>query len=598
MNTDLTKLQDTSSASGWQFWRVPWLQGPLSALKPIYRETLLSSFILNLLALSVPVFVLQVYDRVVFHSGISTLQSLSIGMAIVLVFDFILRRARARLMQRAAATIDTNLRSSLFDRVFALPLRKLEMHSAVFWQSVFRDADTVRTTLSGPMAVLAFDLPFALLFLVMVMIVAWPVAWVLMLVLFVTLVLAWRSNHAVMSMTEAERQQQLARDTLVGELMAGRATIKGAHLNQQLRARWEDSEAKVAHSGLSRGDIADGYFAASQVVVMAATVLMTTVGAFAIMEQRMTIGTLIAANMLAGRLLGPFSQLIGLWRGVNAFKDAVSRMDIVFKNELERDQSTVQLARPEGRIGFDNVSFGYEPKGPNCLSNIKLEIVAKGLTAIVGPNGSGKSTFLKVLTGLYPPTGGRVLLDNADMAQFGRDDLARWIGYAPQESLLFSGTIRDNLTHGAPDASDEDIIEAASSAALHQQVIALPDGYGTLVGENGHLLSAGLRQRICLARALITKPVLVVLDEPTSHLDRDTETVLAKSLKELSKTSTVLVVTHSLAMLEQADNAIALENGRIRAAGPAASVISYLSEQGETSPGKAVSLPSKRRKRS
>ncbi|MCB2107198.1 MAG: ATP-binding cassette domain-containing protein [Rhodobacteraceae bacterium] len=567
-----------------------WLKRFIDPLRSLYREVFAVSFFVNLLAVSAPVFVLQVYDRVVYQRGIATLIGLSFGMIIVVCFDFILRQTRAKLMQRAALEIDVVVGKRLFAKVLNLPLRTLETRPATFWQLMFRDLETVRNTLSGPSAVLITDLPFAILFLGVIFIIAWPLAWVMIFIFMIFLILAFRSGQVVTSAADSERSKALARDAIMGELLHGRATIKALALQERVRTLWEERQADTISHSMSRGSKSDAYVTAAQSLTTITTITMTAVGSLAIMEHELTIGALIASNMLSGRILGPFNQLVGAWRGYGAFKQSINRLGNLFAETEDIAESAIKLPRPKGRVTLESVSFKYAENAAPVIDNVNIDIQAGGLTAIMGRNGSGKTTLLKIILGLYRPATGRVLMDNADIAQFARPDLAKWIGYVPQECILFDGSIRTNIAYGRPDVADEEIVRAATLSQAHPLIVDLPQGYGTPVGEAGGKLSSGLRQRIAIARAFVGDPPVVALDEPTSSLDRQAEASLRDALVELGKTHTVLMVTHSPVLLQACSNIILMEAGRIRAAGPAAKVLDFIASQRPPASGGAVPL--------
>lgn len=546
----------------------PWLKALLEPLAPLFKEVLAMSLFINLLAVAVPVFVLQVYDRVIFHSGLSTLQGLVIGVLVVIAFDFSLRRARARALQTVALKIDVAVSQRLLDKLLTLPLRVLETRSAAQWQLLFRDADVVRNTLSGATAVLAMDLVFAVLFLALVAVIALPVFWVLVAFLAVFVAVAWKAGDAVAKATDREKAKLTVRDSLVSELIIGRTTVKALSLDGRLRAQWQDRQAEAIGEGLKRGQRTDVYVYSGQSLTLLATVAMTTIGALAIMNQSLTMGGLIAANMLSSRLLGPLNQLVGAWRGFSLFQQSADRLNRLFAEPQEPAESAIRLARPQGRVTLDDVTFGYMPDTAPTVEGIKLDIAPRSLTAVMGPNGSGKTTLMKIILGLYRPDRGRMLVDGADLAQFARKDIARWIGYVPQDCVLFQGSIRDNIVAANPEASDEEVVRAATIARVHQAILDMPQGYGTPVGEGGARLSGGLRQRIAIARGVIGAPPVLVMDEPTSNLDRAVEDELRQSLIELSREHTIIVVTHSPALLQGCHNVVVMERGRIKAAGP------------------------------
>ena len=483
-----------------------WLGPVLKPVKPVYREVAFMSLFVNCMALATPIFVLQVYDRVVFYAGLGTLKGLVGGMIFVLAFDLILRQSRARMLQKAALRIDAVVGRKLFEKLMSLPLAELERRPSAFWQALFRDLEFVRNTLSGSSAVLVIDLPFAALFLLLVFIIAEPVAWVMAAALPIFLLLAFRSGQVLNKASAEERQAAFQRERLIGEVVAGRSTVKALALDDWLRPRWERQHASTIERSLERGSHTDGYVNIAAVATVGTTVAVTTFGAIAIVDQQLTIGSLIAANILVGRIAAPFNQLVSSWRGYAAFRQAIERLGEVFALPSDARRARVEMERPRGELALDNVTFTYAGGETPALDGLRAQIKPPGMLGVVGANGGGKTTLLKVLQGLYPPDSGRVLLDGADLSQFSRPEIAGWIGYVPQESVLFDGSIRDNLLAGAPEASDAELLRAAELVGLHRRVIDLPEGYGTDVGEGGMRLAGGIRQRIAIARALIKDP--------------------------------------------------------------------------------------------
>ena len=544
-----------------------WLRGVTKPLRSIYREVLLLSLFINLLALAVPVFSLQVYDRVIFSSGLSTLQGLVIGMVIVVAFDFILRQTRARLMQRAALRIDVAVANRVFNKILALPMSALEARPTAYWHSLFRDVEVVRNALSGPAAVLLIDLPFALLFIALVVTIATPVIPVLFIALPIFLLLAWRSASVLNAANKEERRAGFGRDELVSEIIAGRATVKALSLDDSVRPLWEDRHAETIEQAILRGSRTETYSNLSTTLSAATLVLITTVGAIAIINQELTVGALIASNMLVGRIIGPLNQLVRSWRNFVSFRQAAGRLTQLFEAAEERSETGIELGRPRGDIVVETLSFQYAETGPAVIDGVRLHIKPGSFVTLMGPNGGGKTTLSKLIPGLYKPTQGRVLLDGADISQFSRKDLAGWISYVPQETFLFQGSVRDNIAKPHPGASDAEVIRAATLAGLHQYLIDLPDGYATEIGESGRLLPGGMRQRLAIARALVTDPPVLIMDEPTSNLDRQGEQELSEMFRTLSRDHTILVVTHSQLLLAESDQVLVMQKGKIVRAG-------------------------------
>ena len=535
----------------------------------------MSAFV-NLLALAVPIFTMQVYNRVVAHNGISTLKGLVVGMIIIVLFDYILRQARSRIMQTIALRIDVQVGRKLFNKFMSLPLQKLESEPSAHWLALFRDADAVRNTLSGASAILIADLPFAILFLVIIFAIATPIAWVLLIVMPVFMFVAWRSSAVMSVANQAERQTAQTRDSLVAEMINARTTIKALSLDKVMRPMWEDMQSDNIETSVIRGSKTDSFSNMGASLSMITSIALTTVGALFIINQELTIGALIATNMLSGRLLGPLNQLVGQWRTYSSFRQSVDRLGDLFNSVSERQESEVKMDKPRGEITMENITFAYAEGLPKVVDNIEITFKSTGIHAVVGRNGSGKSTMLKLIQGLYKPMSGRVLIDGADISQFSRSEMSAWMGYVPQDCILFTGNVRDNIAQRMPEATDDEILKASQAAGVHSFIIDMPEGYSTEIGEAGQRLSGGQRQRIAIARALVGDPPVVLLDEPSSSLDRQAEFELRNTLTSIAKERTVIIVTHSPILLATCDDLVALDKGRIALAGPSKDILPKL----------------------
>ena len=560
----------------------------LRSLWPQYRELAFLSLFINVLALAVPVFVLQVYDRVVFFAGISTLHALVFGVAIAIAFDFVLRQARSRILQRVSVRVEALFSKALYEKLSRLPLRDLERSQGARWQTLQQDIARVRNTLGGIPVVLAVDVPFAIIFLGIIAVIALPILWVVLIALPVFVAMALISSRASSTAARNEQEQQIARDALVTEFVNGRTTLKSLDLAPQLRRRLEGEQETAITAALARGRSNDTFTNLGLALALLTTVAITAVGAVAILDQSITIGALIATNMLANRLITPLNQLVGTWRTWTAYKMARRRLEDVFALPDERAQTAVAMVRPEGVITVERVTFRYEAGEP-VVSGVNFTLKPGGLHGIVGRSGSGKSTLVKLMQGPYAPESGRVLLDGGDIGQFARSDLAKWIGYAPQETFLLSGSIRDNIARRDHPDTDAEVLRVARLAGAHDFIVELPEGYGTDVGEAGSRLSGGQRQRIAIARALFGDPPVIFLDEPTANLDRPAEEQLRATLRDLACDRNVVVVTHSPVLLSACENILVLDHGMIAAAGPGGDILPRLFS-GEGAP---VSLESR-----
>lgn len=564
-----------------------WFRAITKPLMPHYREALFISFFTNLLALSVPLFTLQVYDRVVSHNATSTLAALTIGIALALLFDFVLRQARSRLLQRVALYIDAWLGRALYEKIAQLPLRTLEDKPTSFWQSLFADIGTLRAVLSGPTAMMMLDIPFALLFLLVIVIIAPAVAWLVVLLIPLFLAVTLFASRAQAKTTFKETGAQQHREAMLAELLAGRSTVKALMIDRAQQPRFETLHAQAIRQAFLRGAEGDVFIAFGQTLSQLATVLLVSVGALAIIDRELTTGALIATTMLTSRIVSPLNQLLATWKSLASARQSARRLQTVFGYESERQVPSITRERPKGTLTIDHVVFHYDEHQAPVVNNVALQMGPGMLVGILGKNGCGKSTLLKLIQGLYTPSKGRILLDDADIQQFSRTELASWIGYVPQECILFQGSIKANITMAYPEASDEQILQAAKWAGADGFISRLSQGYDTLIGESGHTLSGGQRQKIAIARALLRNPAILLFDEVSSHLDHQSERELKLNLKRLCQDRTIIMVTHSPPLLMACDRLIVMEQGQVLMAGPAAQVLTKLTGTPPTEPSPA-----------
>ena len=553
-----------------------WLNSFLMPLRPTFNEVVALSVFINILALALPIVTLQIYDRVISYNGFSTLQGLIVGMTIVVIFDFVLRQARSRILQNVALRIDVYVSRKLFNKLMSLPMQTLEDEPSAHWLSLFRDADTIRYVLSSKSATLIADIPFVLFYLIIIFVIATPIAWVFLMVLLIFMFFAWQAAAAVTAANNSEQKTTQTRSSLVLEMINARSTIKAMSLERVMSPLWEDVQAKHIEASVNQSTKIENFSNISAGLIMATFICVITVGALAIIGHELTVGTLVATCMLSSLLLGPLNQCVSNFRAYHSFRQSVERLGELFNSASERQVSTVNMDKPNGEIILENVSFAYSPELAKVINNIDISFKATGIHALVGSNGSGKSTLLRLVLGLYKPMNGRILIDGADISQFSREELSTWMGFVPQDCILFSGTVRDNIACRKLGISDDEVLRASQAAGVHHFVVDMPDGYNTEIGEAGCRLSCGERQRIAIARALVGDPPLVILDEPSSNLDYQAELELRKLLKSLGKKCTVIVVTHSPALLACCDDLVALDKGRIYVAGPSKDVLPKL----------------------
>ena len=553
-----------------------WLRHILEPHRTAYKQTIWLALAINFMGLFAAIFSLQVYDRVVAHAGYATLFALVTGMVIVIAMDHVFRSGRAVVLQQVGAQIEVAIARGVFRRMMALPTPQLEKLPPSYWQAVYRDVEVVRGTFSGATAMLLIDLPFVLLSLFAVALIALPLLPVALVTIAAFVLLAWRSGEVTRDATESEREQLVHRDAAIAELASARLHLKALAAHEPAAMRWDGRYAAWLDESLSRSREADHFREMAHGMTTANTVMVTTVGALFILGQHLTLGALIATNILTGRMVSPLVQLVSQWRMFGQFKSAKKRLDVLFAMPLDRESDAVALPDAQGVLRLDRVSFQYAGTESYQVQSISGQIGPYGLHGVVGPNGSGKTTLLKLLRGLYAPTEGRVLLDNADLVQHSQGYLAQQIAYLAQDAHLLSISVRDNIALGKPDATDEEIVRAAQLAGAHSFLIDSPDGYGTLIGPEGRRFSVGQTKRILIAQALVSDAPVILLDEPTSELDHETELKLIMSLRELAQRKTIVVVSHSHLMLGHCQGLMVMKDGKLIAAGAAAALLPKL----------------------
>lgn len=564
-----------------------WFNRLVEPLKPAYKQTLWMSFGINVIALMSSIFALQVYDRVVAKGGMNTLVALCLGMLLAISLDVLLRQGRSLLMRKVGMKLETQIAKAVFTRLTNLPNRFLEQRPPAFWTTMFRDIELVRSTMAGAPALLLVDLPFLVLTLLLITIIATPLLPVSLFVLFVFVVLAWRSQQSLQANADAEKEKMMSRDAMLSDLTGARLHLKALGPTPVIDDKWQHHYATWMEESVERSADADFYRDIAQDMMLLSTVLMTTFGAIAILNQQMSIGALIAANILSGKMVGPMVQLVSQWRTYGMFTNAQNRLTQLFEQEQDQIESAIEYATPKGKMTLEKVSFAYNEEQAPQVFEVSGRLGSGGLHTIIGNNGSGKTTLLKLMRGLYQPVDGRILIDDIDITQLGQSTLADWIGYLPQQPKLIQGTIKENLTLHMPYASDEEIIHATQLSGAYDFIKDLPEGFDTQVGESGNVFSSGQKKRIAIAQILMKKSPVMLFDEPTSDIDKPTEALLLKTFTQLAQTHTVIIVTHSPAILQAADGIVMMDKSQVIGAGPGAQMRKQLglSEVSNTSAG-------------
>lgn len=568
---DARTPQIKGTRAGHWFWSV------MAENRRLYRDVLVAALIINVFALALPLFSMNVYDRVVPNNAIETLWALSVGVLIVVCADFGLRTLRGYFVDLAGARADVKLSSAIMEKVLGLRM-EVRPDSAGSFASNLRAFESVRDFISSATVTAFIDVPFALLFLVVIGWIAWPM--VIPFVVGIALLLLYsltvqRKMHALAETTYRASAQRNA--TLV-EGLIGLETVKALGAESVIQAKWEKSAALVASVGarlrLLAATSSNGALWVQQMVSLTTIVI----GVYLIHDGLLSMGGLIACYLLSSRAMAPIGQVAGLLVQYHSAATAFESLEELMKRPVERPQDKSFLSRPRlrGDIEFRNVSFAYGEDDVPVLRDVAFAIRAGERVGILGRIGSGKTTLEKLILGLYQPTGGAVLVDGIDLRQLDPAELRRNIGYVPQDVTLFYGSLRDNIVMGMPQADDDKVVRAARIAGIGEFVDSHPHGYGMLVGERGESLSGGQRQGVAIARAMIADPPILLLDEPTAAMDHASEEAVKQQLRRHADGKTLIVITHRTSLLDLVDRIIVVDAGRIVADGPKAQVVEAL----------------------
>jgi len=555
-----------------------WFWSTLKLSRPIYRDVILASILINLFAVASPLFVMNAYDKVVPNLAFNTLWVLATGMAIIMVFDFVMRQTRAYFMDTAGKKSEVLLTSKLFSKTMNLRM-EARPGSVGGYVKHLQEFDSIREFFTSATLTTLVDLPFALLFLLVIWIVAGPLVLVPFAALVILLIYSLAIQKPLRSSIEQGSRLATERNARLVEAVSGLESLKLANAQGETQRRYERAVGQIAHWGVKSRNLTTSVSSLSMSLTQATTVALVVFGVYLIADARLSVGGLIAAVMLSGRALQPLGQLALLITRIGQTRSAMSALEqIMALPEESEDRRYVHREHLQMRIEFDRVGFAYAPNTPPAVSDISLKINPGERIAIIGRIGAGKSTLQRLVSGLYRATAGSVRIDGLDLNQLHPADVRRHIGHAGQDSSLFFGSIRDNITLGQPHASDVQIDLAADASGVTEFTRHHPEGLDRQVGEGGRMLSSGQRQTVLLARALLMRPPLLLLDEPGSHMDNRAELRLRRMLKSLPRSQTLLLVTHKSSMLDVVDRVIVMEGGRIVADGPKQQVLSALNE--------------------
>ena len=554
-----------------------WFWSVIAESRPLYRDVLLAALLANLFALGLPLFTMNVYDRVVPNRAFETLWVLALGLSLMLISDLVLRTLRSRFVDLASSRSDVKLSAFIMERVLGMRMEQRPVSAGSF-ASNLRAFESVRDFIGSATVVAFIDLPFALIFILTIGWISWPMLIPLVVGAAIMLIYALAVQGRMHELAETTYRAGAQRNATLIEGLVGFETLKALGAESAIQYKWEKSAALLARVGAQLRLLSSTASNTSAFVQQLITLAIVIIGVYVIAERDLTMGGLIACTMLASRAMAPVGQVAGLLVQYHTAATALTSLNEMMLRDVERPGDTTFISRGnlKGAIDFRDVSFSYPGQSTPSLRNLSFSIKPGEKVAILGRIGSGKTTLEKLILGLYRPTEGAVLVDGIDLRQLDPAELRRQVGYVQQDVMLFYGSLRDNIMMGAPLAEDADIVKAAEIGGIIGLVNQHPQGFDMVVGERGESLSGGQRQGVAIARAVINDPPILLLDEPTSSMDHSSEEDIKRRLTEFARGKTVLLISHRTSLLDLADRIIVMDGGRIVADGPKDQVVTAL----------------------
>jgi ATP-binding cassette subfamily B protein len=559
-------LLDRTNATPEQRFGFSWFWPALQRHRNILLQVLLASFVVQLFSLANPLLIQIIIDKVISQRSLDTLQVLGVALVVVTLLEGVLGSLRTFLFTETTNRIDLRLGSEVIDHLLRLPLDYFDRRPVGELGTRIAEMEKIRNFLTGQALTTVLDAAFSIIYIVVMALYSWLLTIVALGVVPIQVLLTllgaplFRRQYRQAAQENAQTQSHLV------EVLTGIQTVKAQNVEVVSRWKWQEMYHKYISRTFEKTITGTALNETSQVLQKLSQLLVLWVGAVLVLKGELTLGQLIAFRIISGYVTQPLLRLSNIWQNIQELKVSFERLADVVDTPQEsnlEDQKKIPLPPLQGSVRFENVNFRFNPGKPQVLKNVSLDVQAGTFVGVVGQSGSGKSTLMKLLPRLYSPESGRILIDGYDIDKVELYSLRRQIGIVPQDPLLFSGSVSDNIALTDPEASSDSIVQAAHLACAHDFVMELPAGYSTDVGERGAGLSGGQRQRIAIARTLLGNPKLLVMDEATSALDYDTERRVCENLRTKLTGCTVFFITHRLSTIRRADLIVMMHQGAI-----------------------------------
>jgi ATP-binding cassette subfamily C protein LapB len=554
-----------------------WFWGTLKKSRRIYQEVVLAAVMINIFALASPLYVMNVYDRVVPNAAWSTLWVLSAGVFVVYLFDFVIKGLRAHFLDIAGRKADVKISAQLFEQMMGMTMQARPASAGVL-ASNMREFEGLRDFFTSATMVALIDMPFTILFILLVAVIGGPIALIPLVAVPIVIGFGYALQRPLQKITRESLNESALKNALLFETISGLETIKMQAAEGNVQRKWEELTEKSSGTAVKMRRLSAFALNFSMLIQQIVSIFVVVLGVWLITEGQISMGALIACVMLTGRAMAPLTQVAGLLTRMNQSREALRQLDDMMKKPVERPAGKHFIPMPglAGKVEFRDVVFHYPGQTVPALKNVQFTVGPGEKVGIIGAVGSGKTTLERLLLNLYQPDSGSVQIDGADVRQIDPGDLRRSVGAVQQSPQLFYGSVRENITMGHEMAPEKAVLRAAELSGVMEFLRDSQHGLDTQVGERGEALSGGQRQAVAIARALLYDPPILILDEPTASMDPASENRLRKRLQELCKTKTTILITHKGSMLGLIDKLILMDRGKIVDYGPKDDIIRKL----------------------
>ncbi|PZO22872.1 MAG: type I secretion system permease/ATPase [Leptolyngbya foveolarum] len=559
-------LVETTEQTPQQKFGLGWFIPSLKKYRGVLSMVLLASLFVQIFGLANPLMVQVIIDRVIAQNSADTLQVLGIFLIVVAIFEAILTSLRTYLFVDTTNRIDMALGAEIIDHLLRLPLNYFDRRPVGELSSRVNELENIRQFLTGTALTVVLDALFSVVYILVMFIYSVKLTFVSLATIPAFMVLTFFVSPIVRRQLRAKAERNAETQSFLVEALSGVQTVKAQNMELKTRWKWQQKYARYVSDGFKTVLTSTTAGSASGFLNKISGLLVLWVGATLVLDGTLTLGGLIAFRIISGYVTQPLLRLTQLWQNFQETALSLERLSDIIdhpQEQAEADRSQIPMPEITGDVTYENLSFRFAPSGPLQLVNVNLEFHAGEFIGVVGQSGSGKSTLMKLLPRLYNAESGRILIDGYDISKVELYSLRQQVGIVPQDSLLFEGSIQENIALTNPQADTESIIRAAQIASAHDFIMDLSGGYNSRVGERGSSLSGGQRQRIAIARTVLQNPRLLILDEATSALDYDTEAQVCRNLKEWANNRTVFFITHRLSTIRQADRILVMDKGSV-----------------------------------